>query len=72
MIRRSSRGKAGYVEHCASCHGANLQGQPDWRHRLPNGRMPAPLHDPSGHTWHHSDKQLFDMTKLGPSALVPG
>ena len=35
-------------------------------------RMPAPPHDPTGHTWHHSDKQLFDMTKVGPGALVPG
>jgi len=67
-----ARGKVVYAEQCASCHGANLEGQPNWRHRLPNGRMPAPPHDPSGHTWHHSDKQLFDMTKIGPGVLVPG
>jgi mono/diheme cytochrome c family protein len=67
-----ARGKIVYVEQCASCHGENLQGQPNWRHRLPNGRMPAPPHDATGHTWHHSDNQLFDMTKLGPGALVPG
>ena len=67
-----ARGKVVYDEQCARCHGANLEGQPDWRHRLPNGRMPAPPHDPTGHTWHHSDKQLFDMTKVGPGALVPG
>jgi len=54
-----ARGKAVYEEQCARCHGSNLEGQPDWRHRLPNGRMPAPPHDPTGHTWHHSDKQLF-------------
>ena len=67
-----SHGKAIYAEHCASCHGPNLEGQPNWRNRLPNGRMPAPPHDPTGHTWHHSDKQLFDLTKFGPGALVPG
>jgi len=67
-----ARGKTVYAEQCASCHGAHLEGQPDWRHRLPNGRMPAPPHDPSGHTWHHSDKQLFNMTKIGPGVLVPG
>ena len=67
-----ARGKTVYAEQCASCHGAHLEGQPDWRHRLPNGRMPAPPHDPSGHTWHHSDKQLFDMTKIGSAGLVPG
>src|SRR5690348_1739477 len=63
-----ARGKVVYDAQCASCHGAKLEGQPDWRHRLPNGRMPAPPHDATGHTWHHSDKQLFDMTKSGPGA----
>jgi mono/diheme cytochrome c family protein len=67
-----ARGKAVYDKHCASCHGAKLEGQPNWRKRLPNGRMPAPPHDASGHSWHHSDKQLFDMTKIGPAGLVPG
>jgi S-disulfanyl-L-cysteine oxidoreductase SoxD len=54
-----------YALHCASCHGANLEGQPNWRQRLPNGRMPAPPHDESGHTWHHPDKVLFGITKHG-------
>jgi mono/diheme cytochrome c family protein len=67
-----ARGTAIYEEHCASCHGAKLEGQRDWRHRLPDGRLPAPPHDPTGHTWHHSDKQLFDMTEFGTGALVPG
>jgi mono/diheme cytochrome c family protein len=67
-----ARGKAVYAEHCASCHGANLEGQPNWRKPLPNGRLPAPSHDASGHTWHHSDAQLFAMTKDGTAAAVPG
>ena len=57
-----------YAQQCASCHGANLEGQPDWRKRLPNGRFPAPPHDESGHTWHHPDEVLFGITKHG---LVP-
>ncbi len=65
-------GRQLYAEHCASCHGVELQGQPDWQTRLPNGRMPAPPHDASGHTWHHSDTQLFTIVKKGVSALVPG
>ena len=59
-----------YQENCASCHGANLEGQPDWRPRLPNGRLPAPPHDASGHTWHHTDRVLFDIVKRGPAAIV--
>ncbi len=57
-----------YAQHCASCHGAKLEGQPNWRIRLPNGRLPAPPHDESGHTWHHPDRVLFGITKYG---LVP-
>ena len=67
-----ARGKVIYAENCASCHGANLEGQPNWRKRLPNGRLPAPPHDATGHTWHHSDRQLFDMVKNGTSAMMPG
>lgn len=60
------RGAKLYAQHCASCHGANLQGQqPDWRTRRPNGRLPAPPHDDSGHTWHHPDEVLFGITKFG-------
>jgi mono/diheme cytochrome c family protein len=57
-----------YAQHCAACHGARLEGQPNWRQRMPNGRMPAPPHDESGHTWHHTDRVLFAITKHG---LVP-
>ncbi|MGX0879472.1 mono/diheme cytochrome c family protein [Roseovarius sp. MBR-154] len=64
-------GEALYAENCASCHGANLEGQPDWRRRLDNGRMPAPPHDETGHTWHHSDRNLFAVTKGGVGAVVP-
>lgn len=65
-------GVAIYAENCAGCHGANLEGQPDWMRRLDNGRMPAPPHDETGHTWHHADWDLFTITKLGIAAIVPG
>ena len=67
-----ARGREVYAQNCASCHGANLEGQPDWMRRLDNGRMPAPPHDESGHTWHHSDQDLFAITKLGVGGVVPG
>jgi mono/diheme cytochrome c family protein len=59
-----------YQEHCASCHGNKLEGQPDWQSPLSSGRLPAPPHDASGHTWHHSDRILFDITKHGTAAVV--
>ena len=61
-----------YAERCASCHGTKLEGQPNWQEALSNGRMPAPPHDASGHTWHHSDEELFTITKKGLAAVVPG
>ncbi|WP_239350990.1 cytochrome c [Microvirga sp. ACRRW] len=61
-----------YAERCASCHGAKLEGQPNWQEPLSDGRMPAPPHDASGHTWHHSDAELFTITKKGLGAFVPG
>ena len=62
---RIARGQQIYAADCASCHGENLEGQPDWRIRLENGRLPAPPHDADGHTWHHPDEILFAMTKAG-------
>jgi len=70
--RQISQGRALYAQHCASCHGANLEGQRNWKRRLDSGRMPAPPHDESGHTWHHSDQALFRMTKSGVGAVIPG
>jgi S-disulfanyl-L-cysteine oxidoreductase SoxD len=67
--RQVARGKVVYVQRCMACHGESLEGQPNWRERLPSGRMPAPPHDASGHTWHHPDGVLFGITKHG---LVPG
>ncbi len=64
------KGRAIYAEHCASCHGVDLEGQPNWRQRDTDGYLPAPRHDASGHTWHHSDKQLFDLTKYGLGAML--
>ena len=61
-----------YETSCASCHGAELEGQPDWRRRTEDGRMPAPPHDETGHTWHHADQQIFDITKNGLASVVPG
>jgi mono/diheme cytochrome c family protein len=66
----SEPGRQIYDTHCASCHGQKLEGQPNWRIRLPTGRLPAPPHDAGGHTWHHTDDELFRITKFGLGAIV--
>ena len=30
----------------------------------------APPHDKSGHTWHHPDEILFNLTKYGSKAMI--
>ena len=59
-----------YAANCAACHGSVLEGQtPNWRARFPDGSFPAPPHDETGHTWHHPDWQLFEVTKNGRPEL---
>ena len=70
--RQVELGRRVYAEACASCHGASLEGQANWQSRLPNGRLPAPPHDATGHTWHHPDEMLFRVTKYGAGAYPDG
>ncbi len=63
-------GRRLYGDNCAACHGAELEGQANWRQRDPDGLLPAPPHDETGHTWHHPDRQLFEITKRGTAAIV--
>lgn len=64
-------GRNVYEANCASCHGYGLEGQPDWRQRGPDGVLPAPPHDATGHTWHHPDAVLFATVKFGGQAFMP-
>ena len=65
-----AQGKVVYKDHCASCHGDDLEGEENWRQRKANGRLPAPPHDVTGHTWHHPEQALFDLTKFGLAKLL--
>lgn len=60
-----AEGQPLYAQYCASCHGANLEGQPNWKQPLPSGKYPAPPHDDSGHTWHHPDALLLSIIHDG-------
>jgi len=51
-----------YNKNCSSCHMANLAGNPDWKSGVDDDgqRLPPPLNG-TGHTWHHSPDQLFQI-----------
>lgn len=63
-------GERVYAAHCAACHGAQLEGQPNWRERDARGLLPAPPHDASGHTWHHPDEQLLAIVRDGLPRVI--
>lgn len=68
--RDIATGETLYGDHCAVCHGANLEGQPNWQTPDDTGVLPAPPHDEKGHTWHHDNRLLFEYTKVGGAKAV--
>ena len=73
--KEAAMGKTLYEQNCASCHGTDGEGQPDWKTPGENGVYPAPPHTAEGHTWHHPDQQLLDIMANGgamPSSTMPG
>lgn len=64
-------GQTIYAEHCAECHGENLEGEPGWQELNDDGSYRAPAHDRTGHTWHHDDTRLIQIVKLGGARVPP-
>lgn len=58
-------GEAIYQQNCASCHGLQGEGMPDWERPNAQGELPAPPHDEEGHTWKHSDAMLYRIISEG-------
>jgi mono/diheme cytochrome c family protein len=71
------QGQKIYVQYCASCHGANGEGQFPDAPREPDatGRRGAPPHTSEGHTWHHGDELLIAYVRDGgmgdPESFYP-
>lgn len=66
-----AQGQQLYTQYCASCHGANGEGQfPDFP-LLPDqtGRFGAPPHNGNGHTSHHPDDWLIQYVREGGMSL---
>jgi mono/diheme cytochrome c family protein len=64
-------GKEVYDIQCASCHGANLEGEEGYGQESTDGLLKAPPHDETGHTWHHNNTYLIDSIRKG-GARLPG
>lgn len=67
---RIAEGRAIYEANCATCHGVNLEGEAGWQSRRADGTLPAPPQNETGHTWHHTDQQLFAIIKNGMQAMA--
>lgn len=62
-----AQGQALYLSQCAACHGIDGEGQFPDNPMQPDatGRIGAPPHDKTGHTWHHDDDLLTQIVKEG-------
>ena len=61
-------GQTVYEANCAACHGLQGEGQPNWQQPDAEGKLPAPPHDSTGHTWHHPDGLLLEIIAQGGGA----
>jgi mono/diheme cytochrome c family protein len=56
-----AHGEALYRANCQACHGDARTGE---------GGLPGvPVHGPSGHTWHHSDRNLTEIILDGSGEM---
>ena len=60
-----------YQANCASCHGADLEGQANWRTPKSDGKYPASPLNENGRSWIHSGFQMFDIIKVGGATIAP-
>lgn len=54
-----------YAQNCARCHGAQGEGDPNWRVPGNDGFYPPPPLNGSGHAWHHSTDVLRQVIADG-------
>jgi len=69
----TARGAALYGSNCAQCHGAHLEGTPGWQVVGADGIVRPPPQNETGHTWMHSDEELFRFVKYSMTDIAaPG
>jgi copper(I)-binding protein len=64
------------ARECVSCHGTNLEGDPNWETKLGDGSNPPPPLNDRGHASHHSDADLLTILIYGVNSskesFMPG
>jgi mono/diheme cytochrome c family protein len=64
-------GRQVYATRCASCHGARLEGRPNWQRPRSDGVLVAPPLDETGPAWRRTDQWLFAIVKAGGQTVAP-
>lgn len=59
------RGGNLYQQFCASCHGQQAQGSPQWQRPDASGKYPPPPLNGTGHAWHHPMEDLKMTVRQG-------
>ena len=65
---RVTAGAKVFQSNCAPCHGKQGEGAPNWRKTGPDGLLPAPPLNGTGHATHHPMSVLFKVIRLGGPA----
>jgi mono/diheme cytochrome c family protein len=63
------RGRKLFVQNCATCHGNDAQGAPNWSQADAKGKYPPPPLNGTGHAWHHPKRALMTTIKYGTARL---
>jgi mono/diheme cytochrome c family protein len=74
-VAQIARGGKIFQQNCASCHGEQAQGAPNWHTPGADGKYPAPALNGTAHTWHHPMAALKHTINQGTLAIggnMPG
>ena len=63
-------GRALFDIHCASCHGLEAVGDPNWRQPYSNGLNRPPALNGTAHAWHHPLAVLYEQITRGSAPGV--
>jgi mono/diheme cytochrome c family protein len=63
------RGRKLFTQNCASCHGSQAQGAPQWSTPGADGKYPPPALNGTAHTWHHPTIVLKRTIREGTIAI---